>query len=206
MNEQTVRVRRQWNDHRIATYRIADIHGLHWSAMSGGINARAPQEFLSGYVLCDEMLAGELTHSCRHGRPPHQVKVCVTKTDNPKAVYETLLRRMEWEYRFRTCPYMVECRSAAPLSAERLVEMGQWLAEHWREGGYIALGFGGENDPLRLGGPQVWFSSPGIAKAFAETFGWRSHGHQNQDKQRRAAMKIAMPDIGADRASSSRSK
>ena len=195
VSEQTVKVRRQWNDHRIATYRIADVHGLHWSEMSGGINARAPREFLSGYVLCDEMLGGELAHSCRHGRPPHQIKVCVTKKDNSKGVYATLLRRMEWEYRFRSCPYMVESRSPTPPSPERLAEMSEWLEEHWRESGYVTIGFGHDDAPNPPDGRlQVWFSDVAIAKAFAAAFGLQARGHQNQEKQRGAAMLMAMPD------------
>ena len=33
-----VQVRRHW----IATYRLCDIEGWHWSDVSGGVNARAP--------------------------------------------------------------------------------------------------------------------------------------------------------------------
>jgi hypothetical protein len=35
-----------------------------------------------GYVLCDGMIDGELAHSCRHGPPPHEIKVCITKKHN----------------------------------------------------------------------------------------------------------------------------
>lgn len=79
-----VNVRRQWNDYKIATYRLSDIDGLHWSDTSGGINKRAPREFLHGYVLCTGLLSGELAHSCRHGQGPHSIKVCITKTGNEK--------------------------------------------------------------------------------------------------------------------------
>jgi len=34
--------------------------------------------------MCDGMIAGELSHTCRHGPPPHRVKVCITKKGNEK--------------------------------------------------------------------------------------------------------------------------
>jgi hypothetical protein len=77
-------VRRQWNDWRHAAYRMADLDGLHWSNMSGGIQQRANRDYLHAYVWCDGMIAGELAHSCRHGQGPHRIKVCITKVDNKK--------------------------------------------------------------------------------------------------------------------------
>ena len=38
--------------------------------------------FLHGYVFCTGMVSGEISHSCRHGPPPHEVKVCITKSGN----------------------------------------------------------------------------------------------------------------------------
>ncbi len=89
-NDQTVSVRRQWNDWRDAEYRLSDISGLHWSRISGGVNAPAPQPFIHGYVLCDQMLGGELAHSCRHGSGPHEIKVCIVKKMNKPAVFKQL--------------------------------------------------------------------------------------------------------------------
>jgi hypothetical protein len=34
------------------------------------------------YVMCDGMIDGELAHSCSHGPPPHDIKVCLLKKDN----------------------------------------------------------------------------------------------------------------------------
>jgi hypothetical protein len=70
-----VEVRRQWNDWRVAVYTLSDIDDLHWDRVSGGVNARAPREFLHCYVLCDGMVSGDLAHSCRHGQGPHNIKV-----------------------------------------------------------------------------------------------------------------------------------
>lgn len=89
-NEPTVVVRRQWNDYRKATYRLADISDLHWDRYSGGVFAYAPQPFIHGYVQCDAMLSGELAHSGTHGSCPHRIKVCLTKIDN-KPVWDQVL-------------------------------------------------------------------------------------------------------------------
>src|SRR5207247_4406995 len=91
LNEQLVTVRRQWNDHRLATYHLDDVDDPHWSEMSGGIAAPAPRPFLHGYVWCDGMVNGELAHSCAHGAGPHRIKVCIVKKDNQPASYAALL-------------------------------------------------------------------------------------------------------------------
>jgi hypothetical protein len=77
-------VRRQWNDWRHPQCKLSDISRLRWD--SGGVKQRTPRTFLHGYVFCDEMVSGELAHSCRRGSAPHCVKVCITKKGN-EAVY-----------------------------------------------------------------------------------------------------------------------
>jgi hypothetical protein len=77
-------VRRQFDDHRHAAYRLAEVNGWHRSNISGGVMTRANRRYWHGYVWCDAMIAGELAHSCRHGPPPHHIKVCVTKKGNEK--------------------------------------------------------------------------------------------------------------------------
>lgn len=71
--------------------RISDLEGVHWSRISGGVRAPAPRPFLSGYVKCDQVLEGGLSHSCMHGEGPHRIKVCVVKKDNTKEVYAKVL-------------------------------------------------------------------------------------------------------------------
>ena len=88
--QETVWVRRQWNDWRHARYTLDQIEGLHMDDLSGGLNARSPRPFLHGYVWCDGMIEGELAHSCSHGQGPHRIKVCVVKKDNSKTIYEKL--------------------------------------------------------------------------------------------------------------------
>jgi hypothetical protein len=84
-----VRIRRQWNDWRTAIVSLDSIDGLHWSSVSGGVQQRSPRPFLHAYVRCDQILEGELAHSCLHGTAPHRVKICIVKKDNPK-VFQVL--------------------------------------------------------------------------------------------------------------------
>ena len=79
-------VRREFKGkRRRAAYRLADVSGLHWSSRSGGKKRRANRPYLHGYVWCDAMIVGAVAHSCRHGPPPHRIKVCITKKDNRRA-------------------------------------------------------------------------------------------------------------------------
>jgi hypothetical protein len=72
-------VRRQFDHHRHAAYRLADVRGWHWSNISGGINHLANRYYLHAYVMCDGMIAGELAHRCIHGPPPHRIKCASPK-------------------------------------------------------------------------------------------------------------------------------
>ena len=91
-NESVVLVRRQWNDWRTAEYRLSDVEGVHWSRVSGGVGALAPQPFMNGYVRCDQTLGGELAHSRTHGPCPHSIKVCIVKKDNTSGIIQQLER------------------------------------------------------------------------------------------------------------------
>jgi hypothetical protein len=89
--EYPVLVRRQWNSHLIAEVPFAAISGLHWSSMSGGVHARAPRDFLHGYISCAAIIDGALAHSCRHGEGPHHIKVCIVKKDNKRVAFAALV-------------------------------------------------------------------------------------------------------------------
>ncbi len=87
MNDQeTLNVRRHWNDYRIAKVRLADFQSPHWDTMSGGVHAASPRPMVYGYIWCDQLLEGELGHSCTHGPAPHRIKVVVVKKDNSAAI------------------------------------------------------------------------------------------------------------------------
>lgn len=94
--DQDIVVRRQWDGRLRATYRFADLGRLHLSDTSGGVGAQANRLYIHGYVQCDAMTAGELDHSCRHGPPPHRIKVCVVAVDNggPRSSLMRSLRRL----------------------------------------------------------------------------------------------------------------
>ncbi len=79
-----VKVRRQPDDWRIASYEIRNVTGLRWDSVGGGVQ-RGSALHVYGYVMCDGMIDGELAHSCRHGPPPHEIKVCLTKKHNEAA-------------------------------------------------------------------------------------------------------------------------
>ena len=42
-------VRRQFDDHRHAAYRLGDVSGWHWSDISGGVQHRANRHYLHAY-------------------------------------------------------------------------------------------------------------------------------------------------------------
>ena len=79
MDEKLVTVRRQWNSEMSATYRLQDVHNVHWDDTSSGVLAGY---FLHAHARCDSMLEGELDHSGTHGPCPHEIKVCIVKKDN----------------------------------------------------------------------------------------------------------------------------
>lgn len=87
-----VKVRRQPGDWRLAEYRLADVRRLRWDYIGGGIQRRS-QWHAYGYAMCDGMIGGRIAHSCRHGPPPHRVKVCITKKYN-EAVWPLILEKV----------------------------------------------------------------------------------------------------------------
>ena len=85
-----LQVRRHWNDWRKAKVRSCDLESLHWSSVSGGAGVISPRPFIHGYVWCNKIV-GAISHSCQHGPGPHRILVCVTQTDNSKALFRKLL-------------------------------------------------------------------------------------------------------------------
>lgn len=86
-----VRVRRDWNDHRIGTVEYSDLANPRWDIVSGGTQVRTPQPFIHAYVWCNRV-RGDIAHSCRHGPGPHNIKVCLVRKDNTKEVWNYLLK------------------------------------------------------------------------------------------------------------------
>lgn len=127
-------VRRQYNDYRIAKYELNSIEGIHWDRVSGGVGAQTPQAFLHGYVSCDGMLEGELSHSGIHGPCPHQIKVCILKMDNDPKVYAQLKEQAGPK------PYRSTCREdAIRIVRDRKEIYGPELRELLKAAGHSRL-------------------------------------------------------------------
>ena len=78
-----VRVRRDWDDHRVGTVRWSDLGTPRWDMVSGGTQTRTPRPFVHGYVMCDKV-RGDIAHSCIHGPGPHNIQVCIVEKDNSR--------------------------------------------------------------------------------------------------------------------------
>lgn len=93
-NDFSVFVRRHPMDWQTAEYRASDLsRDLYWDRTSGGVGSRTSYPALFGYVMCDQMLSGEVAHSCAHGPGPHRIKVCLVKKLN-KEHWNDLLQRV----------------------------------------------------------------------------------------------------------------
>ena len=86
-----VRVRRDWDDHRIGIVRWSDLGNPRWDMVSGGTQTRTPEPFVHGYVMCDKVW-GDIAHSCIHGPGPHNIKVCIVEKDNSRQVWDYLMK------------------------------------------------------------------------------------------------------------------
>ena len=89
--EQTVIVRRHWNDYRTLDLPLDKVTGAHWTNVSGGVHQKSPHRFIQVYMRCNLIPEGsDFPHSCQHGHRPHWIKVCVVKKDNTKDVFALL--------------------------------------------------------------------------------------------------------------------
>ena len=87
-----VRVRRHWNDWRVAEVDYEKIRNIHWDRLPGGVSAPAPQYFIHAYIWCDDY-EGESAHSCQHGKGPDYIKICIAKTDNEPTVFAKIEKK-----------------------------------------------------------------------------------------------------------------
>jgi len=86
----SVRIRRQWDDHRIGAVRWSELSNVHWDSVSGGTQAQSPEPYIHAYVWCNKV-KGTIAHSCIHGPGPHNIKVCLVRKDNSKEVWNRAL-------------------------------------------------------------------------------------------------------------------
>jgi hypothetical protein len=105
VTEPVVLIRRHWSDYMVGAVLLSSLDGLHMDTQSGGYEGGfgvvASRPFLHGYVYCTEIISGEVGHSCRHGPPPHRIKVCIVQMDNDRKLYAELRRKVEpgWKSR-----------------------------------------------------------------------------------------------------------
>lgn len=88
--ERTVEVRRHPQDWKKAAYRLSSLRDPRWDSIAGGVGRGTSREYIFGYVWCDAMISGELAHSCVHGPPPHEIKICITQAGNDPETYAQL--------------------------------------------------------------------------------------------------------------------
>ncbi len=84
-------VRRQPNDYKIGKIKFEDVTDLDWGMTTGGIKVQTNQYYIFGYIYCNQVLEGEIAHSCMHGPAPHHIRVCVLKKDNDKKLYNSII-------------------------------------------------------------------------------------------------------------------
>jgi len=98
VNTTVVRVRRHWNDSLQATVERECIAGLHISETPGGEHAGSLRFVVTGYVWCDALIKGNLSHTCQQDDGPHRIKVVMLAEDNLKSV----MRELETEAAFHS--------------------------------------------------------------------------------------------------------
>lgn len=90
MKEKFVIVMRQPNDYKKAKVKFEHLRNVYWSNTSGGVHARASQDGLYGYIYCNQIIEGEVSHSCTHGDAPHNIKVYIPIKYNDKNIIKEL--------------------------------------------------------------------------------------------------------------------
>lgn len=83
-------VQGEWDGWKTAEVRLRDLQDVHWSQPSG-----APRPLAHGYILCTDIIAGEVPHACGRGAPPHRLHVCVLKRHSAPSVYAEIARRAD---------------------------------------------------------------------------------------------------------------
>lgn len=84
--EKYVNIKRQPSDSKMGTTFFRNLKEVHWDNISGGVHARSGQYLLYGYIYCNQIIKGEISHSCAHGPAPHKIKVFIPIKDNDKDI------------------------------------------------------------------------------------------------------------------------
>ena len=83
-------VKREWGDWKIGSIDFDDIIELKWGRIAGGTRKIMPKSLIQAKVSCDR-IKGEIGHSCMHGDGPHDILVCIVKSDNDPKIQKKLI-------------------------------------------------------------------------------------------------------------------
>ena len=94
-----IRVHQQWSGYWTADVRLRDLEDIHWFQPRG-----APRPLLHGYIVCANIVSGDMPHDCAAGAGSHRLLVCVLKKHNTSVSYGELTRRAEVQRPLRDNP------------------------------------------------------------------------------------------------------
>jgi hypothetical protein len=89
-----ITIRRQPGHQGAAVVSLTALRDFHLRKLSGGIEASLGRPVMHARVWCDAIAQKDrdgFGHSCSHGEGPHEILVCVNKSDNDRIVYGRLL-------------------------------------------------------------------------------------------------------------------
>ena len=89
-DEMLIRVQSEWNGWRNAEVRLGELRDVHWFQPP-----RAPHALVHGYILCSNIVLGEIPHDCNRRSTPHRLLVCILKRHTIATVYTELARRAD---------------------------------------------------------------------------------------------------------------
>jgi hypothetical protein len=85
-----IRVQSAWNGWRNAEVRLGDLRDVHWFQPT-----RAPRALVHGYIVCSNIMLGDIPHDCDRRSAPHRLLVCILKSHTIATVYAELVRRAD---------------------------------------------------------------------------------------------------------------
>jgi hypothetical protein len=89
-SESVVCVQGTWDGWKTAEVRLRDIVDLHWHQP-----VHAPRPLAHGYVLCTDVVGGEIPHRCERSTAPHRLRVCILKRHSAPSVFAEIARRAD---------------------------------------------------------------------------------------------------------------
>jgi hypothetical protein len=106
-DDMLIRVQSEWKGWRIAEVRLGDLQAVHWCQPS-----QAPHPLVHGYILCTDIVTGDIPHDCDRTAAPHRLRVCVLKRHSLPAAFAELVRRAD----HAVAPSLINDVVAAPAA------------------------------------------------------------------------------------------